>query len=89
MIEQFSLRRGLSRILCSCGDDGVRVWDLHGGHQVLHVDQPNANCVFFASSGEAIAAGFADGCVRYYTPRTGSVIHNIVGVRIFTCNIHS
>lgn len=66
--------RGIDGVLGSCGPDGIRLWSLSSGDQLLHVRQPGANCLAFAPDGSHLAAGFADGSVRSYTPQTGRPI---------------
>ena len=41
-----------------------------------------ASCAFFSSCGSFLCVGFDDGCVRFYTTQTGTLINHIVGVGV-------
>lgn len=74
------ISREIDRILGSCGEDGVRVWDILTGRQMFHVGQAGGLCLGFLPDGSGLIVGFADGCLRFYTPETGRNIFTVQGV---------
>lgn len=70
--------RNSDEIVGSCGADGLRVWQLPHGRQLLHVEEERqlgggAACMLFTPDGSHIVAGFEGGCVRAYTPQSGNL----------------
>ena len=63
----------------SCGDDGLRLWNLSAPdhQQVVHVaTAPAAACLAlaFVPDGGAVLVGLDDGSLRAFTPQSGNLL---------------
>ena len=70
-------------MFATCGDDGIRLWELKTGKQLLHIPEDGcvvAECMEFAPDGKLILSGWSDGCIRAHTPETGKMIFIAQGV---------
>ena len=75
--------RDLDTIIATCGEDGIRLWDLNNGKQLLHIPEDGcvvAECMKFSADGKLILSGWSDGCIRAHTPETGKMIFVAQGV---------
>ena len=77
-IQSTTNHRSLDGVLGSCGDDGLRLWNLaaSGHQQVVHVATAPAGCLALAFSpdGSAVVVGLDDGSLRAFTPQTGNML---------------
>ncbi len=73
-INDLAFPQGLDGILGTCAQDGIRLWSLAHGQQLLHIRQQGALCLTFYPDGSCILCGFEDGCIRSYTPESGRLI---------------
>ena len=58
--------RGLDTVFATGGDDGIRLWNIKSGHQLLHIRHSELNastvkCLAFTDDGKAIVSGWSDG----------------------------
>ena len=78
VLDPFSCIRSLDGILGSCGDDGVRLWNLAASdhQQVVHVATAPAACLAlaFVPDGGAVVVGLDDGSLRAFTPQSGNML---------------
>jgi Tol biopolymer transport system component len=62
-----------SRSLATANADGVQVWEIQTGRQLLNLNEftESARCVAFSPDGQRLAAGANDWTVRVWDARTG------------------
>ena len=81
--QKTSYLRNLDTVFATCGDDGIRLWELGTGKQLLHIPEDGcvvAECLEFSHDGKMILSGWSDGCIRVHTPETGKVVFVAQGV---------
>ena len=76
--DPFLCKRSLDGILGSCGDDGLRLWNLAASdhQQVVHVATAPSACLAlaFVPDGGAVVVGLDDGSLRAFTPQSGNML---------------
>jgi len=65
------------------GADGLRVWDLEGGQQLLAIAQPKTSgycwALAISKTGDRVIAGAVDGIARVYEVKTGKKLQELAG----------
>ena len=83
MPTSFYKSSGLDAVFATCGEDGIRIWELNTGKELLHIPGDGcvvAECMEFSPDGKLILSGWSDGCIQAHTPETGKLIFVAQGV---------
>ena len=79
-VEDMAVSPDGQRIV-TCGEDGIKLWELATGRQMLSITEPvtKVSAVAISPDGTLIASGGYGGAVNLWNARTGNNIRSLVG----------
>lgn len=79
-VSQVVFAANSNRVLVSCGDSDIRVWDSWTSDELVRitVKAQKCTCVAMLPSGRGIVSGWEDGKLRIFSPQTGHLLFDIL-----------
>jgi cilia- and flagella-associated protein 52 len=80
VVSQVVFAANSDRLLISCGDGDIRIWDSWTSDELVRitVKEHVCKCVAMLPSGRGIVSGWDDGKLRIFSPQTGALLFDIL-----------